>query len=208
MQRIEDVRPLVASFQWIFYEASRMSGHLDDEQSTALRGALRDTVRGLAQHFRQLEFYRAWHDRHDRRFRRDHADNLSLVLAALSVLDVNWVGSTLSSVRALVERFGEHDPCRAGARKEALSSVGHASLRHVVYGHTHEPLQVALRADRSHDLYLNSGTWRRREFQADEGGGFVGWEMCSYLVFYDEEETARGWGGVGPAYELWAGSRS
>jgi hypothetical protein len=208
LQQIEDVRPLLASFQWIFYEARRIGGQLSHDQSRALLEALADTVTTVCTDFMHMPFYRSWHGRHDRFGWPDHADALQYFLEVIQrfqELNLVELGRHFGPAEKLW-RWLYPDPHLAGAAREELDSVGARGLRFVVYGHTHEPAQVALRAGAARDVYLNSGTWRERQHITLDRQGFICWQQFSYLVFYDERENP-GERREGPAYERWKGTR-
>jgi hypothetical protein len=91
----------------------------------------------------------------------------------------------------------------------AASEYAHldSRIRYVVYGHTHDPLQAALRV--SYDsvepneyVYLNSGTWRTRYYKSKKGLSFIGWKNLSYVVFYKKEERELNT----PTFETWTGT--
>ncbi|HZS36076.1 MAG TPA: hypothetical protein VFF06_04585 [Polyangia bacterium] len=194
MEKIEDVRPLMAALEWPFYEAERLQAHLTTAQHDVLRAALRDTVHTLATRFVELPYFKQWRDR------TGGGLGFELALDALRVIDPTSLGSLKSVIAKLVQYFQGEDLVSQGAAREDLAKVGTSGLRFVVYGHTHNPDEVALRADGTDDVYLNSGTWRRREFMTLDQRGFIGWEQFTYLAFYDAGER-------GPAYECWSGTR-
>ena len=82
--RIEDVRPIFAAFHWAFCEVSRIGAELDREQARVLSAAHGDALRSLARHFRDLDFYQAWHERRLLSCHPAPALLLRLVLAGLS----------------------------------------------------------------------------------------------------------------------------
>jgi UDP-2,3-diacylglucosamine pyrophosphatase LpxH len=214
MMRIEDVRPLFASFHWAFYEVSRIAAGLDRGQARVLRAALGDTVRSLARCFRDLDFYQAWQERHHRAFHLDAALILRLILAGLSAPDwfpVEWIAELVERV---LTRWEPRAVTRVGASHEDLARVGSGEMRFVVYGHTHDPQQVALRGGaRAQDVYLNTGTYRPGVFRADDGRGFVGWQRATYTCIASTEEAALmerpyAMPNEGPAFVAWSGACS
>jgi UDP-2,3-diacylglucosamine pyrophosphatase LpxH len=208
MRRIEDVRPLLAAFRWVYDEARREHRTLTVEQSQTLQTVLRDTVRRVACDFRQLEFYKQWSHLHHHTLWIDAAEKLDLVLALLDHVGIGTVGTLASHFTGLFDKLQTDDPCSAGASREALDAVGQKGNRFVVYGHTHEALQCALHVDATSDIYLNSGTWRAREFLTADQGGFIGWELFTYLVFVDRNEQGSGEPNRdGPAFVSWNGTR-
>ena len=79
--------------------------------------------------------------------------------------------------------------------------------RLVVYGHTHAPAQVALRAtERTEDVYLNTGTYRPGVFRAEDGNSFVGWQRLAYTIVHSEEETEGGCAPLVPKFVEWIGA--
>ena len=119
---------------------------------------------------------------------------------------------TIGTMAELFERHGAgpgpRDACCAGAALEDLNSVGTQGLRFAVYGHTHDPLQLALR-DGPPGVYLNTGTFRQAIFRTDDQRGFIGWDRITYLTFYDREEmTTFGRPSGSPGFESWTGNRS
>jgi UDP-2,3-diacylglucosamine pyrophosphatase LpxH len=214
LQRIEDVRPLFASFHWAFHAVSCLSAELDPVQGRILRAALEDTVRALASRFQDLEFTSAWLDRHHRIFAIDATCLLRLVLCALSApppFPARWVARQVENV--LVSRR-PRTVTRKGAIREDLTRVGDKEMRFVVYGHTHHPEHVPLRGGPAiQDVYLNTGTYRPGVFRADDGEGFVGWQRIAYACISSAEEavgetSAFGGKSAGPAFVAWSGALS
>ncbi len=211
MQRIEDVRPLLASFQWAYYEADRLGGTMRSTAAAEVRLVVDATVKDLAERFRQLDFYRAWLDKHSRDLQIDSADLLQAALYGLSRVSLASGLSVANRFDALLSRSEPRDDCRRGAAKEDLRTVGQRGLRFVVYGHTHSPLEVALSAsDGKSNVYLNSGTFRQGVFRTDDKSGFIGWERLTLLCFFAEDEIegesdeARS----GPAFSTRTGARA
>ena len=214
MKRIEDVRPLFASFHWAFYAARRLGTDLDRDQARILRAALADTVRTIARSFRDLDDYQAWHERHHRPFHLDPALILRLILGGLSApagFPVEWIARHVEDVLA---RWRPISVTRQGALREDLARVGCREMRFVVYGHTHGPECVPLRGSaRTQDVYLNTGTYRPGVFRAEGGRGFVGWQRATYVCIASSEEAAHlespfGLPNVGPAFVSWTGATS
>jgi UDP-2,3-diacylglucosamine pyrophosphatase LpxH len=233
LQRIEDVRPTLSAFRWVFYETGRLGARSGARQARALREALTDTISAVAGSFLSLPYYRAWRERHNVAGWLDRTDKLHLLLKGTQrVLSLEF--ADILSFFAAAEgsmAWMSPDHHQAGAAREDLAGLSVAAdlpaqdggeeeaapLRFVAYGHTHEPLQAPLRVGRHSDLYLNSGTFRDRQFATRDGQGFIGWQTFSYLVFYGEEERqpepageggAKGARRVGPTYERWTGTRA
>jgi UDP-2,3-diacylglucosamine pyrophosphatase LpxH len=212
LQHIEDVRPLFASLQWAYAEATGMAGMLGPEKARIVRATAADVIHVLVEDFRELDFFNAWVDKHHKIFHFDPPEQLSTLLRALSVVTpdtVGRLGAVFSKVLGDAQPIDHH---RAAAATERLAPVGTEGLRFVVYGHTHNPVQAALAAaGGTEDLYLNSGTFRQRVFRTDDKKGFIRSEHISYLAFFRPDEAAAwraGDGTAGPAYQAWMGARS
>ncbi len=214
MKRIEDVRPLFASFHWSYYEVSRVGAELSREQAHVLEAALDETVRALARRFRDLDFYQAWQEQHHEALHIDAALLVRLVLLGLSAptwFPVEWFAER---IERLLVGMHPRTVTRRGASYENLSRVGSDEMRFVIYGHTHGPEHVPLRGtEHVQDVYLNTGTYRPGVFRADDGEGFVGWQRIAYTCIASREEAVHtespfGLPNVGPAFVAWAGARS
>lgn len=212
-KRIDDVRPLFASFHWAYHAAERLGAQLERTQARALRVALDDTVRCLARSFRQLDFYQAWMERRHTPCHLDTAELLKVVLWGMS-----QINAPLRKVAELVESalagWNPIDAARRGSEREDLSRVGSEEMRFVVYGHTHHAVQIPLRAGtKTQDVYLNTGTYRPGVFRAEGGRGFVGWQRLGYVCVSSADEAVLEppvYGGPsrGPAFVTWTGARS
>ena len=214
MKRIDDVRPLLASFRWAYHAIDRIGVELGGgTPARVLRASLDAALRSMTRAFRELPFYEAWVARRSDPRQLDGADILRAALWGMSSL-----GSTsLRAIAHVVERAARYrspiDAALRGAAREDLARVGREELRFVVYGHTHSAAQIALRGDaQTQDIYLNTGTYRPGVFRA-EGEGFVGWERLGYVCITSAEETVfqppvfgltRG----GPGFVAWTGARS
>src|SRR6185437_3792921 len=216
LQRIEDVRPLFASLQWALFTAARMPGasNLAPEKRAAIARTAKSVARALVEGFRALPFYEAWDAKHRHSFFSDlfhhdlvhnPAEQLHLVLRALDVFSPDTVDKVGNLFGKVLDDSDEEDPCRTGAGKEALDGVGGDGSRVVVYGHTHDPAYAPLAAgDATEDVYLNSGTFRKRIFRTDDGNGFVRSEHLTYLCFMSKAEAAAM---DEPTYAAWMGVR-
>ncbi len=208
MQRIEDVRPLLASFQWAYCEADRLGGTMRTAAADEVRRIVDATVKDLAQRFRDLDFYGAWLEKHNRALRVDSADLLRVGLYGLSLVSLEGGLGIATRLEALVGTGEPRDACRLGAGREDLRTVGQQGLRFVAYGHTHSPLEVALSSSAGkNSVYLNSGTFRQSVFRTDDKRGFIGWERLTFLCFFAEDEVAATPPRTGPAFTTWTGAR-
>jgi UDP-2,3-diacylglucosamine pyrophosphatase LpxH len=212
-KRIDDVRPLFASFRWAYSAVERLGADLGPVDERRLRVALDDSLRAMARHFRGLPFYEAWLSQ---RYEACQPLPPTLLRAALWGLSSIPSGA-LRTMARLVESALWHvnpiDAARRGAAREDLAGVGTEEMRFVVYGHTHLAAQVALRGGAvTQDVYLNTGTYRPGVFRAEEEG-FVGWQRLAYVCVASAAEavfepSVFGLTRAGPAFVAWSGARS
>ena len=207
LQHIEDVRPVVTALQWAFQEVDEVSRSLGPDQRGALLDALDGSVATIVREFQALDYYRAWQDGH----RLFHLDTQALLrdlfelLGAFRARTFAGLAPHFAKLADKLEDSAGRDVFREGARKEALDALGRGGLRHVIYGHTHDAAFAPLRA---RDTYLNTGTFRRRIFHADDHQGFADAELLTYVCLFTRDEAKVGWGGDGPAYTTWTGTRT
>lgn len=209
MQDIENVRPVAASIQWIYYEATQIqeASPWPRPVRDAVAEAVERTAAEVYDQFMALPFVRAWLARHDRwGDPLDEADKLH-ALHAMFRRGVRL--ETLRYFLAGLERLGltVEGAQRRAALREPLLADPRSGLHYVVYGHTHQFEQVALRAAGGHEkIYFNSGTWRPRYTRADDLTHFVQWKEMTYLVFYNEDEDPLRESRKGVSFETWTGT--
>jgi UDP-2,3-diacylglucosamine pyrophosphatase LpxH len=187
LQEIENVRPLSAVIEWLLYQVKQ-------EEEPVVQQAIEAAIDKAINLFNELNYVKLWFERHDR-WGFDEADKIHVFLSLLSKLKL----SAMDSFMHLVEKakgmgFFVKDDLREAAPQE-LSRID-PRFRYVVYGHTHEPLVVALRSDAAlpgdprplEKVYLNTGTWRSRYYKADQDRSFMSWKNMTYVIFYGEDE--------------------
>jgi UDP-2,3-diacylglucosamine pyrophosphatase LpxH len=211
LQDIEDVRPMHAAVQWIYYTAAeiREKSALPPAVKQRVTEIIEDTIPAVYGAFLEMPFVRAWLAEHDRWTTPfDEADKLK----ALGVLLRHRVSLTgVQLFCAAFEKLGllGDDSLARAALDEKLLQDPRSGIHYVTYGHTHTYEQVALRQLEGHEkIYFNSGTWRPRHVQAKNRQDFVGWKEMAYLVFYNEREDPlrRGPGDKGVSFETWSGT--
>jgi hypothetical protein len=226
IQRIEDVRPTMAAFRWVFYEAELLTQEdgsaaeqlsLSQAQQLLLGEILGEALRELSVSFGEMPYYQAWRDLHNH-IGCDVPEQIDLALLALRHTGPRTVARFLGLWDRLATLVRPLDSVGIGAASEpALPSGYPAGMRYIVYGHTHEPKEYALPRRRPSggdlrytDLYLNSGTWRDRVFAADGGIDFARWRSATYIILYTEEENQPSVGPrrIGPAFDSWTGHRA
>ena len=225
IQRIEDVRPTMAAFRWVFYETERLTQggattdqlELSEPQQLLLRDIMGTALRELSTDFGEMQFYQAWRDLHNH-LGCDVPEQIELALLALRHTGPRTVARVLGIWDSLAALVRPVDSLAQGAARElGLPTAYPGGMRFVVYGHTHEPLAHALPRRRKSggdlryaDLYLNAGTWRDRVFAAADGLDFARWRSATYIVLYSEDENQPSGDlrRIGPAFDSWTGHRA
>lgn len=195
-QEIENVRPFSAVIEWLLYQVKK---------SLSLKEVIEDTLDEVVKEFNKLKFVEKWYKHHDKWY--DFFDEADKIQSALFLLEKFKI-FPLEKLMPLIDKVRKHlatdEHLEAASREYAHLDN---RIRYVVYGHTHEPKQIAIRviegpeAPKEH-VYLNTGTWRTRYYKSREDLGFIGWKNLSYIVFYNKEERETDV----PAFETWTGS--
>jgi hypothetical protein len=160
-------------------------------------------VKQVLADFMQLPFVTAWLKVHDRwNLKLDEADKLQDLYRLSKILDVKNVSWVLAQAEKLGLTTGDDDAARA---ERELGDPPRA--RYCVNGHTHTFRHVPMgRNGKGNDLvYFNSGTWRPRVTQTNDGHAFHGFKEMTYLVFYREDEDRSAPDSHDLSYELWNG---
>ena len=195
-QEIENVRPFAAVIQWLLYQVKK---------NLRLKEAIEDTVDEVIRDFNKLSFVKKWYDHHDKWYDfLDEADKIQAVLFLLEKFKIFPLEKLMPILDKVMKHLAKDEYQEAAAREYAHLDN---RINYVVYGHTHEPKQVAIRvagdpASPNEQVYLNTGTWRTRFHKSIEDLSFIGWKNLTYTVFYTKEERVM----VGPTFETWTGT--
>jgi len=196
LQEIENVRPFAATLEWLLYQV---------KENLSIKEAIEDSVDKVIKGFNKLKYVKRWYEHHDKWL--DFMDEADKIQSALYLLEKFKVFSS-ERLMPLLEKVKEwvakdHLLEAAPAEYSPLDS----RIRYVVYGHTHDPLQVPIRTIKMPEglkqhIYLNTGTWRTRYHKCREGLGFIGWKNLTYTVFYKKEEREHDF----PSFATWTGA--
>ncbi|HVO67499.1 MAG TPA: hypothetical protein VMT12_13565 [Syntrophales bacterium] len=196
LQEIEDVRPFSTIIEWLLYQVKK---------NIALKEVIEDSVDEVIQEFNRLEFVKKWYDHHDKWTDiMDEADKIQFALFLLEKFKVFSLEKLMPLIDKLKDHFSKDDLLEAAPQEYSHLD---SRIRYIVYGHTHDPLQVPIRivedsTETKEHVYLNTGTWRRRYYKTKEGLGFISWKNLTYTIFYKKEERGTDF----PAYETWTGT--
>jgi UDP-2,3-diacylglucosamine pyrophosphatase LpxH len=196
LEEIENVRPYSSILKWLLYQVKK---------NLLVKEAIEDSVDEVIGEFNKLKFVKKWYRHHDKWSDfRDEADQVQAFLFLLEKFKI-FPSERLLPFLELLNKHVEKDHLAEGAQAEY--SQLESGIRYVVYGHSHQPLQVPVRVVGSHEsmreqVYLNTGTWRRRYHKTKQGLGFIGWKNLTYVVFYKKEEKGLDF----PAFATWTGT--
>jgi UDP-2,3-diacylglucosamine pyrophosphatase LpxH len=196
LEDIENVRPYSAILKWLLYQVKK---------NLFVKEAIEESVDEVIKEFNKLRFVKKWYRHHDKWTDfRDEADQIQAFLFLLEKFKI-FPSERLLPFLELVNKHVEKDNLAEAAQAEY--SQLDSRIRYVVYGHSHEPLQMPVRVVDTHEsvkehVYLNTGTWRRRYHKTRQGLGFIGWKNLTYIVFYREEEKGLNF----PAFATWTGT--
>ena len=195
-QDIENVRPFSAVIEWLLYQVKK---------SLWLKDVIEDSVDEVIKDFEQLKFVKQWYKHHDKwNDFWDEADKIQSVLFILKKFKIFPMEKLMPYLARVSSRFAEDDNLKAAADEYAHLDN---RIRYIVYGHTHEAKQVAVRViedpnEPKEQVYLNTGTWRTRYFRTTEDLGFIGWKNLTYVSFFKKGER----GTDVPIFETWTGT--
>ncbi len=204
---IDNVRPLSKIFEWLLFKVRKGELHTVEEK---LRRALDNVFRDLAD-----------------------IDAFSDSLAATGITGVleSYAWRSLKSLApGLVSELSVHqdllqtilgittarsdpetDIYAKGAYDEPKWGEPHSPIRHIVYGHTHTPVEVLLDASGDREVYyINSGTWRDRIHESvkfDKDPDFAKLRHLTYAVFYGEDEDVRDKRAHTKSFEFWSAAK-
>jgi len=197
-QEIENVRPFSATLAWLLYRV---------REDRRLKEQIEDSVDQVIDYFNDIPFVEKWYERHDKWYNPfDEADKIQ---SALYFLEKFKVFSTEKLLELLgkIKKLSAKDELLEGAKTD-LSYLDNR-IQYVVYGHTHEPIKSPLRVRTVHSkiqqqVYLNTGTWRKRHYECKDSEDFISWKEITYLIFYTNKEKPNELDL--PVFETWTGS--
>jgi UDP-2,3-diacylglucosamine pyrophosphatase LpxH len=203
LRHVEDVRPLSQALRWVLAAPRSLSAGYDKTTQDLIIDAVDRAAKEIVAEFMRIPFVKAWIVKHDKATRiLDEADKLQAIGWVAKRLHIKNVDRTLK----WFEKAGltkEADEARAADRELRQD----ASARFCVYGHTHNFRHVPLGNNPQQEdfVYLNSGTWRPRVAQTQDGKSFASYKEMTYLVFYRADEDLGSRQRKGLSYELWNG---
>jgi UDP-2,3-diacylglucosamine pyrophosphatase LpxH len=190
LKEIDNVRPLLDAPLWVVAACEQVS-------DTSLSDKIHGVWDSVASKFLANPFVR----RHDDLFSlSDPYTKLEGALLLSERLKLGPLSRILESPVLKVLQ-GQSDLIKRAANEDIFRS-GQADF--IVYGHTHDfgiwPIGKVITSGKTvRQSYINTGTWRK-VFEHGTGGAFSGWNVMTFVCFYDEEERGD------YLFETWNGS--
>jgi len=140
LQEIENVRPFAATLEWLLYQV---------KENLFIKEAIEDSVDKAIKAFNTLKFVKRWYKHHDKWLNfMDEADKIQSALYLLEKFKIFSSERLMPLLEKVKERIAEDDLLEAApAEYSHLDS----RIRYMVYGHTHDTLQVPVRTIKTPD---------------------------------------------------------
>lgn len=193
LQEIDNIRPFSAIFKWLFYQV---------RESRQLQQIIDGSLRQIAENFDSLQFLPKWYRRHDKFLSFDMADEMQALVKVFEHFNINAAEDLIKIYSRIFGASNSPDSSDEGLNKAATAFLSRTSdYNYLVMGHTHNPLQMPVRvtSEGEEQIYINTGTWRKK-FAQGTSGGFVGLKYLTYAVFYNRAENPK------QCFETWTGA--
>lgn len=204
VKEIDNIRPLSSVMEWIYYRIKK-------EDSGQIRKALDRTFKEIIEELLDIELIQKW---------RSPKTHLDEVLRAASSPWLSWVSKGLidrldteNLLPILIGRAEgpvppEKDELAVAAYRERVWRENKA-FQFILYGHTHNPLQLPLDGEDDHEtVYINTGTWRNRIIKTvslDSVPDFIGFKQMTYSIFYSKDEDKANKKPDTVSFDVWTG---
>ena len=195
LQEVDNVRPFPSILNWLFYKVT---------ENPHLKEVINKSIDQIADNLQNLQYFNRWYKRHDKLFRFDMADKVKALIEVFKHFNVDAAENLITIFSKIFEAgtIFSPDDSDKGLNDGATDFLKRAAnYRSIVMGHTHNPLQMPVRVTSQNldQIYINTGTWRKRYIQGT-AGGFVGLKYLTYATFYSEAENPRQF------FDTWTGS--
>jgi UDP-2,3-diacylglucosamine pyrophosphatase LpxH len=193
LQEIDNIRPFSAIFKWLFYQVRK---------NQDLKEIINDSIKETVRNFDNLRFPDNWRMGCNKSPNLVLAMKLKALAKILKYLNISALESIINIYSSIFTASASPDSSDDVLNRGATAFLSRRSdYRYLVMGHTHNPLQMPVKVTGSGEdqIYVNTGTWRKKYFQGT-AGGFVGLKYLTYAVFYDREENPS------QKFEVWTGT--
>ena len=199
-QEIDNIRPLKATLEWLFFQI---------KENANLKKIIQDTIIEVMQGFDNLQYvkeYEKWHPFDT----SDTVQYLSMGLQKIKLFSsenfLNILGYVFKVGGSISEKIGSTNLIYNVVDKKHLNNI-----RYIIMGHTHVPLQEPLfyfnpeNRNKLKAIYFNTGTWRKTyySYPCEEGIYFTGRRNMNYVILYTSKEKPNKLNL--PVFETWIG---
>ncbi len=195
LQEVDNVRPFSGILKWIFYQVSA---------NPELREVINKSLAEVATNFQNLKYLETWYEKHERFLQFDEADEVQALIQVFKHINVTAAETLIDTFSCILGAgcVSSPDDSDKNLNEGAADFLTEEpDYRSIVMGHTHNPLQipVGITGGGLEQVYINTGTWRKKYVQGTESG-FVGLKYLTYAVFYSQEENPHQF------FETWTGT--
>jgi UDP-2,3-diacylglucosamine pyrophosphatase LpxH len=197
-----DVRPISAIVPWLSYHVQQY----DDEVQQVINQSFQETGKD----FLEIPFVQKWIEKHSTIWNPfDDGHKIKWLGTLFKTFNIAALEIPLKIFDKLKNMKGiwSSDPYIAGAKRDLQQSDKQISF--ILYGHTHAPIQHTLDINGEKGrLYLNTGTWRPKYYQALSKQGFSSRNSITFTILYKKGEIRTGKMLPCPSFETWTGALS
>ena len=216
LKGIDNVRPLSQVVSWIYHK-------IRNAEHPEVREALDKAVHEVGSELLDIELVRHW---------KNKGTVWASVFRLLSNPWVSWLPKGIIDMldaekllKAAMSMTGDpSDPAKDMNVQTAFKDCcAMGDARHILNGHTHNPLQQPLLVQHKKEIiYINTGTWRPRNFHTfvPEGeeseeerkpkrgtSDFVELKQMTYAILYREDENMMDKKPGTYSFDVWTGSK-
>jgi len=195
LQEVDNVRPFLSILHWLFYRVS---------ENPSLKDVINASLAEIATNFQNLTYVNRWYKRHGKFLKIDMTDEVKALIEVFKHFNIDAAEHLADIFTKIFGSGGVSSPNDSDSylTNKAVDFFTHTpDYRSIVMGHTHNPLQVPVRvtSEGLEQVYINTGTWRKRYIQGAVGG-FVGVKYLTFAVFYRHDENPNQF------FETWTGT--
>jgi UDP-2,3-diacylglucosamine pyrophosphatase LpxH len=201
---IDNVRPLSAVMEWIYYKIKR-------EDHDKVREAFEEVFDRIIKELLDISFVQRW---------RSPYTYIDEALRTVSSRWLSWLPKGLVDLMDAEDLLplimgmtgGPEDPekdvyTRAAYNESIWKKI--KGIHFILYGHTHRPLQHPLDVEDGREVfYINTGTWRNRIHKTvalDKAPDFIDLKQMTYTILYRRDEDTSGKKGETLSFDVWTG---
>jgi UDP-2,3-diacylglucosamine pyrophosphatase LpxH len=195
LQEVDNVRPFSAILEWMFYQVN---------QNPDLSEVIDKSLADITSNFQSLQYPKRLYKKHDNLLKVEDADEVQGLIELFKNFNITAAEALIPIFSRILGsgRFASSDDSDKDLTEGAADFLTLSpNYRSIVMGHTHNPLQIPIgvTSDGLDQIYINTGTWRKRYIQGTNSG-FIGLKYLTYAVFYTGDEKPHQF------FETWTGT--